>query len=429
MEGIAAGCRPDLVTAYPQDESLGPQAFPSRRLCRASRLGVMPRPHRAAVVEDAIRARVADRLAERGWQHKIITYTGYGSAGFVRVLARVVFTRTPREAAAADVEATREQLANADDEARGWRAFVTAPAVDVPVVIRLGEREVLTRTDRSGLVDLTVRGHGLLPGWHRLSVESPQAQRTHVAVNVIGSQQRFGIISDIDDTILTTNLPRPLVAFWNTFVRQEAERIPVPGMAAMYRDLITEHEVPLSIEREEAGLEVPVIYVSTGSWNTAPHLTRFIRRHEFPPGPMLLTDWGPTNSGWFRSGAEHKRAQLRRIARELPHVRWLLVGDTGQRDPVLYREFAEHHPELVRAIALRQLTLKEQVISHGLPMLPASATRKARGLPETPVVQAPDGHALARLIGPALAADVDPSARHRDLAWFVESPAPESDDY
>lgn len=388
----------------------------------------MPRPHRAAVIEDAIKARVADRLTERGWRHKIIAYTGYGSAGFLRVLARVVFTRTPEEAAAADVEATTEELENADEETRGWRAFVTAPAVDVPVAVRLGDREIMTRTDRAGLVDLTIRGHGLGPGWHRLALESPGAERAHAAVHIIGSTQRFGIISDIDDTILTTNLPRPLVAFWNTFVRQEAARIPVPGMATLYREFMAEHEVP-STEAGEAGVEVPVIYVSTGAWNTAPHLMRFIRRHGFPPGPMLLTDWGPTNSGWFRSGPEHKRAQLRRIARELPHVRWILVGDTGQKDPVLYRDFAEHHPELVRAIVLRQLTLKEQVISHGLPVLTPSSTRVARGLPETPVIEATDGYGLARLLEPALARDVDPSARHRDLDWFVESPAPVGDDH
>ncbi|NLJ55230.1 MAG: DUF2183 domain-containing protein [Intrasporangiaceae bacterium] len=381
----------------------------------------MSRPHHAARIEDAIKARVAEHLTERGWQHKIIAYTGYGSAGFVRVLARVVFTRTPEETAAADVQATAEELEHADDEARGWRAFITAPAFETEVTIRFGEREVTVRTDRAGLVDHRIRGHGLPAGWHQVELSSPQARTTRAAVHVISSTQRFGIISDIDDTILTTNLPRPAVAFWNTFVRSEAERTPVAGMATMYRDFIADHE--------SEGAEVPVIYVSTGAWNTAPHLTRFIRRHGFPEGPLLLTDWGPTNSGWFRSGPEHKRAQLRRIARELPHVRWILVGDTGQKDPVLYREFAESHPELVRAIALRQLTLKEQVISHGLPPLPLSPGRRTRGLAQAPMLEAEDGYALARLVRSALDEDVDPLDRHRELSWFTESPAPSSDDF
>jgi phosphatidate phosphatase APP1 len=51
----------------------------------------------------------------------------------------------------------------------------------------------------------------------------------------------------------------------------------------------------------------PIIFVSTGAWNTAPTLTRFLKRNGFPIGPLLLTDWGPTNTGWFRSGQDHKR--------------------------------------------------------------------------------------------------------------------------
>ena len=393
----------------------------------------MRRPHHAAIIEDAINERVGEQLAERGWRHKIIPYTGYGSAGFLRVLARVVFTRTPQEAASADAEATAEELRHADDETRGWRAFITAPAVDVPLTIHVGGRAVETRTDRAGLVDLTIRGHGLSAGWHQVRLESAQAVAAQAAVHIVSSTQRFGIISDIDDTILTTNLPRPLTAFWNTFVRAEAERIPVPGMATMYREFIADHEAEgesdLGDDADDApALEVPVIYVSTGAWNTAPHLTRFIRRNGFPQGPLLLTDWGPTNTGWFRSGAEHKRAQLRRIARELPHIRWVLIGDTGQKDPVLYRDFAEEHPELVRAIALRQLTLKEQVITHGLPPLGPSPSRIARGLPETPLIEGRDGWELARLLRLALAEDVDPRDRPRDLTWFVASSPPTDDD-
>ncbi|KAB7744059.1 DUF2183 domain-containing protein [Nostocoides sp. F2B08] len=389
----------------------------------------MARPHRAAVIEDAIKSRIADELTERGWQHKIIAYTGYGSAGFLRVLARVLFSRTPDQTAAADIEATDDELRHADEETRGWRAFVTAPAADVPVTVRFSDREVTTRTDRSGLVDLTIRGHGLLPGWHHVVLESPRAVSVEAPVHVIASTQRFGIISDVDDTILTTNLPRPLVAFWNTFVREAAERRPVPGMAELYRSFIREHEVPTSIEREEMGAEVPVIYVSTGAWNTAPHLMRFITHHGFPPGPMLLTDWGPTNTGWFRSGPAHKRAQLRRIARELPHIRWILVGDTGQKDPILYRDFAEHHPELVRAIALREMGLGEKVVTHGPRALTAASAAAARGLPETPVVEAPDGWELAVQLRAALGADVDPWARYRDTDWFVETPHPVGDDH
>lgn len=109
----------------------------------------------------------------------------------------------------------------------------------------------------------------------------------------------------------------------------------------------------------------PVIYLSTGAWNVAPALTRFLSRHLYPSGALLLTDWGPTHDRWFRSGKQHKEENLRRLAAEFPDVRWLLVGDDGQHDEEIYSDFAHEHPDRVAAIAIRQLSTGEAVLAGG----------------------------------------------------------------
>ena len=151
-------------------------------------------------------------------------------------------------------------------------------------------------------------------------------------MRIIDPKVRFGIVSDIDDTVMVTALPRPLLAAWNTFVLDEHARAAVPGMAVLYERLVTAHP------------GAPVLYLSTGAWNVAPTLTRFLSRHLYPAGPLLLTDWGPQQDRWFRSGQEHKRATLRRLATEFPDMQWLLIGDDGQHDPELYAEFARSTP-------------------------------------------------------------------------------------
>ena len=146
-----------------------------------------------------------------------------------------------------------------------------------------------------------------------------------------------------------------------------------------------------------------MVYVSTGAWNTAPTLTRFLRRHGYPPGPLLLTDWGPTNTGWFRSGQDHKRACLHRLANEFPHIRWVLVGDDGQHDPKIYGDFVEQRPDTVAAIAIRELTPSEQVLSHGIPVsLEEFTPARGRHEKEVPVCRAGDGYGLVRLLRVAL---------------------------
>jgi phosphatidate phosphatase APP1 len=187
---------------------------------------------------------------------------------------------------------------------------------------------------------------------------------------------RFGLISDVDDTVMVTALPRPFVAFWNTFVLDEHARIPTPGMAVLYERLVRAH--PGS----------PVIYLSTGAWNVAPTLTRFLSRNLYPAGPLLLTDWGPTHDRWFRSGRAHKEENLRRIASEFPDIRWLLVGDDGQHDEELYARFAAEHPERVAAVAIRRLSTGEAVLAGG-------RTKADQHGANVPWVSASDGSNLA----------------------------------
>jgi phosphatidate phosphatase APP1 len=105
---------------------------------------------------------------------------------------------------------------------------------------------------------------------------------------------------------------------------------------------------------------------------------------------MLLTDWGPTHDRWFRSGIEHKRSSLARLATEFPQLEWLLIGDDGQHDEELYGEFATAHPESVRAVAIRQLSTGEAVLAGGR----SSAAERARDS-AVPWYFAPDGAALA----------------------------------
>ena len=266
----------------------------------------MARPHAASIVEDAWHRQVDSVLRSRGWQTRIVAHTGYGSEEFARVLGRVLLTRRAERGERADAGASTAELRSAEDERRGWRAFITAPAMNVPVTITVGDKTVHTRTDRSGYIDIKVRDHRLAPGWHEATLTSVDAEDITAAVLVVGADETFGLISDIDDTVISTSLPRPMIAAWNTFVKSENARHVVPGMATMYRELLAEHP------------NAPMVYVSTGAWNTAPTLTRFLRRHGYPPGPLLLTDWGPTNTGWFRSGQDHKRACLHRLANEFP---------------------------------------------------------------------------------------------------------------
>jgi phosphatidate phosphatase APP1 len=268
---------------------------------------------------------------------------------------------------------------------RGWRSLITVPAVGVEVEVVVGGLMHRLTADRGGYVHGEVPA-ALSPGWHDITVAVAGRAPVTARVRVVDERTTRGVVSDIDDTILITWLPRPLRAAWNTFFLREHARRPVPGMSELLQRL--------------AGDDGFMIYLSTGAWNFAAHLERFMAEHQFPPGPLLLTDWGPTDQGWFRSGAAHKRAALERLRREHPTTRWILVGDDGQRDPAIYEAFASAHPEAVEAVAIRTLTRTQRALAApapGRPEPPIDATDAA-----TRWVTGSNGDELASALGDLL---------------------------
>ncbi|WP_434612967.1 App1 family protein [Arthrobacter sp. A5] len=319
--------------------------------------------------------RLRVRQAKRwNFVEQMVAYSGYGTPTRVRVLGRVLLASNHGAGGLTD-RAAKTVVGNV----RGWRAFTSVPVQNREVEIELGGELHRVRADRGGLIDTNVQVR-LDPGWHTAVFRAAGTGPVEAPIFVIAPDTRFGIVSDIDDTVMVTALPRPFLALWNTFVVSEHARTPTPGMAVLMDRLAVEYP------------DAPVIYLSTGPWNAAPTLARFLARNMYPAGALLLTDWGLTQDRWFRSGREHKRRNLELLAKEFPGIRWLLIGDNGQHDEEIYAEFSRRHPDLTAAVAIRQLSVGESVLSGG---------RSADGYQDQPApftdwVYAPDGAGMAK---------------------------------
>lgn len=331
-------------------------------------------------VEDAIKLRRMRRARRRGDLERVEAYTGYGSPTQVRVLGRVQMVPEAvrrygmRRFALFGLRRRRERAL------RGWRSFVRVTVPHTTVQVEVAGQTLQLEADRGGILDHTFNV-SLTPGWHEVTFTTVDEQVTTAQVFIAPESQHVGIVSDVDDTVMVTALPRPLLAAWNTFVLDEHARQAVPGMNVLSQRLL-----------ERFGADTtPLFYLSTGSWNIAPMLSRFLARNLFPFGPMLLTDWGPTTKRLFRSGAEHKRASLRALAATYPHMRWVLVGDDGQHDEEIYGQFAVEFPERVLAVAIRQLSNTESVLAGSR----AGGSARWRHRTKAPWVYGPNGAALA----------------------------------
>ena len=298
----------------------------------------------AARVEDRI-DRTRHRLARRrGIERpvRVVPYRSYGNGTRLRVRGRVLYGEAPPASAPED---------------RWWRnvanAYRMLESDEVPHArarVRFGGVEVEATADEEGHIHADLE----LPAppdpgrlWHeaRIEVVEPRGD-TGSAMVAVPHRPRFGVISDLDDTVLKTNATSLLRMAREVLFRNVHTRIPFPGVGAFYRALHT-----------GAGGEVnPLFYVSSSPWNLYGVLSEFLHLHEIPAGPMELRDWGLSAREVLPTGHRaHKRVAIDRILETYPELPFILVGDSGQEDPEIYGDVVRAHPGRVLGIYIRSV--------------------------------------------------------------------------
>ena len=330
-------------------------------------------------VEDAVQALLVQVVGRSGRrQVTVLPFVGHGSPDVLHVRARVVLGSAATHAAAADAAERRV------GSRRGGR-FLTlreslAPffTVELPrarVVVSGPAGDMDAVADRQGYLDATVAG-GLAPGWHEVTVTARwrgHSAAAQVPVLVVDPAARVGVVSDLDDTVIETGLTRGIEFLRITLLTSVTERAPRPGAAELYRAIAA---------RPDHGAQRPVFYLSTSPWNLYELLSRFIALRNFPAGPLLLTDWGPSRTNLLRVTAEeHKLTLIRALLAEHRGLSVVLVGDTGQLDPEIYAAVALEAPDRVTAVYVRRTPhitparaievggLARRVAAVGVPML------------------------------------------------------------
>jgi phosphatidate phosphatase APP1 len=270
---------------------------------------------------------------------RIEAYIGHGSADGVIVRGRVLDDPPPSEAVEGEgvVAAVRRTL----------RGFVTDELPGVPLRVTVAGATVDAVTDAEGYFRTRIRPNPemLTMPWTRGTVELGGEYRgltgshtTPVEVRVPGPDARFGILSDIDDTILETGVQRVGQMLRQTFTGSALTRTAFEGAPDLYRDL--------------AAGRNPVFYVSSSPWNLHAFLLGFLRHRAFPLGPVLLRDL----LGGV-AGREQKAGRIEEVLDLHPGLPFVLIGDSGEKDPEVYAEIVRSRPGRVLAVYIREVRL------------------------------------------------------------------------
>jgi phosphatidate phosphatase APP1 len=223
---------------------------------------------------------------------------------------------------------------------RFWKRLESDEVPGARLRARFFGRETQGVTDQEGYFRLEIAPRGRLgPGaWQEVSLElidRPGAAPAVARIMVPSRRARFGVISDIDDTIVASQVGSKVRMILTAALTNARTRKPFPGVAAFYRAL-------------HAGVN-PFFYISKSAWNLYAPLLEYLEVQQLPIGPLLLRDFG------LRPQKEHKLKAIEEVLATYPKLGFILSGDSGEQDPEIYSAVVQRHPERIRAIYIRSV--------------------------------------------------------------------------
>lgn len=277
----------------------------------------------------------------------IAAYNGHGTNRRMHVQGRVLVNKlllppSPRDSAWKNFRNTAKRFLSAEIEGALIRGTFAGQSLNA-------------YTDSEGFFNLTFHRDVPLPfeGWQPVYLEllhpSPIPPVSAQGKIWVVNDPEYGVISDIDDTVLHSDVAFRMEVFLASVFKNAHTRLPLEGVSEFYQRLV-----------EGTGVRSPnpIFYVSNSPWNMYDVLVDFFRIHGIPEGSLFLRDWSLRSI--HESQGRHKRNIIERILATYPKLDFILIGDSGEKDPEIYRDIALSlaHRGRIRAIYIRSVRSK-----------------------------------------------------------------------
>jgi len=328
---------------------------------------------------DALKYRLRKRLGKVN-QVMIVPYRGHGSTDRFFLSGRVIENRAiapPRDDDSAWLNLLNMYRRFASEEIRG--ATVRA---------RFGSVTQTTVADREGYFEFAFAPDPALltPEQHVYQVElelvdypGPRRPTAGASAEIFvpPPDAQFGVISDLDDTVIQSDVVNLLKLVRNTLLKNAHTRLPFEGVAAFYH----------ALQRGTNNGYNPIYYVTSGPWNLYDLIVDFFEIRGIPAGPLHMTRLGLRRDQLIRPNRrKHKLAAIHELLTTYPDLPFLLIGDSGELDPEIYLQVVLDHPGRIKVIYIRDVgekkraniqTIAAQVKAAGSELLPVQDTVEA----------------------------------------------------
>lgn len=234
-----------------------------------------------------------------------------------------------------------------------WKRYESDEIPGVGIEAEMEGIFAKTISDEEGFFRLVFNvpsGKKLADGWHDALIQITEMpfdieyEKTAIASVLISNQQNcFGIVSDVDDTIIKSSAMNTFKKLRIMLTQNARNRVAFQGVETLYQKLSCNGKNPL-------------FFVSGSSWNLYDMLVDFCEHQNLPKAPFFLRNLGLSPEQWLKQDTSpYKKEYIAHILQVFSRLSFILIGDSGQKDPEIYSELFNEFPGRIRAIYIRHV--------------------------------------------------------------------------
>lgn len=275
---------------------------------------------------------------------RLLPYFGYSTPDKIIIRGRALEADTSR--------ASNDTPSMVDDLAAMAALFMTREVEGENITIG----NATATSDEDGYYRLELPRKSPLPGWTEAVVKAERTgEIVHHPVLITSDSAEYGVISDIDDTIVQSKAWSTRKNLWTSVTGSVGSRYIYPDATTLLK----------MMAGSMSGRKNPVFYVSSSPWNLHGFLDAVFMANGVVRGPKFLSDFGidPTTMVADEPAA-HKADAIDTVLAANPDLPFYLIGDSGQHDPVIYRDAVLRHPGRIKGVFIRTPVLGMDAEDH-----------------------------------------------------------------
>lgn len=225
---------------------------------------------------------------------------------------------------------------------------------DAKISVTIQGKDFSTHGDSEGYFDFNIDSPQLTlaSGYQkiRLAIEGNPDTHTAEATIIESHKKILGIICDIDDTVMISNVPSKIKLAINTLFKNYKQRKAVATMAQRLKSLLAQNP---------KGDPSTLFFLSGSPQQLFKPIEAFLAYNHFPKHILILKKAHGTNKDPLTDQFAYKTQKIERLFRLYPNMVWVMFGDSGEKDKEVYQQMQQKYPKRVKAFYIRNVKTGE----------------------------------------------------------------------